>query len=324
MPQVGQPDDSGPLSQIPGMTYVTPINRPKPAVPLLAVFALLVVVILLGVGVIGYLALRRTTTTTSSPPNVSTMFTAAITKALSTGKVERHLGYSGFDYTLQEDASQITDVRLSGTATRTATNGSASVELYGSLQNTYIKYDSATTTLAPASALNNWLVVRRSGVTPAGVTGRVSQMTTPEYLLLGAYIFGNFSQQQRSTLVDYLSNHPVYQFDANSVQQAVLNNKPVLVYSVSFNADNLSAYNKLVAGMYGMSDANLQALLGTFKYYGTNKVYIDEASKQIVQVEFVINNLQVTQTFAKFDDLTLPAEPTSARIFTQYNPLPSL
>jgi hypothetical protein len=309
------------------MTYVSPLGPSPKKSPLPVLFGVLGIVILGGLVVVAYLVSKGAATVTTTTPTVSQIFTTAILQGLTTGKVQRRVVYQGMDYTLQVDASTPSAVHYSGTVERTNTKGRASADVYGSIENSFIQYKTGSSSALVSPALvGSWLWVRQKGWTPPALAPLLGQMTSPEYLLLGAYVFGNFSAQQRSAIEAFLTSHQVFVFDPTKVVKSTLNGKDVLVYQVDFNADNLVAYNRLLATDFGMDEKNMTTLLASLPYYSGNKVYIDPNLKQVVQVEFTIpsSGLAITQTFDKFGSASPADQPTEARVINQLTPMPTL
>lgn len=322
--QPAPPSANNPLASIPGMTFVAPLPAQRKSSPLPLIIGLVVLLVLGGLGVAAYLSLQTASVPSGTATTTSDVFRQAVSNGLSTGTVQRQVGGSGLDFTLLQDASTVNAPRMSVTATEKTDAGSAAFETYATLNDTYIKYISGAPVFVPSSVLNQWLWVRKAGAMPSQVDRVVGQMTELAYSTMGAYIFGNFSEAQRTELLDFLADNSVYKYDSTTVKQSTLNGKNVYIFDISFNTDNLATYNKKIGAYYGMSEASLAPLLATLKFYGPNTVYVDAEQKQIVQAEFMIGTRKITLKFDKFNATTLPAEPAATRLYSQVTPIPSL
>lgn len=71
--------------------------------------------------------------------------------------------------------------------------------------------------------------------------------------VLGEFIFHDFSDQQESELLEFLSTNEVYSYTGDPASE-IINNEQTYRYSLQINEQNLTGYNQKVAEILGIDD----------------------------------------------------------------------
>lgn len=315
----GQPAPSGPLSTIPGMTYVSPLppTRQISKLPLALGLVALVFAVVAGTALVMRLSAQ------DSLSNADILL-SAVENNLQTGSYRQDTVYSNTTYTQLSDVSLITSPRINGYLVTNVTGRSSQISTYADSRNAYFKYVSADPGLVPTKAVGQWIGLRQNSPAPASAPDQLLQLTDPAFQLLGPFVVGQFSSDQRQALVKQWSTAPVLSFSDKAVKSASVEGKDVLVYSVTYNNDNLKAYARVVAGYMGMKDSSVQLTLSALDNYRTNTVYVDPIAKRILKVEYTTSTGQVVIAFSGFGTTPVADEPKAVFQFGELLPAPRL
>ncbi len=314
-----QPAPTGPLSTIPGMTYVSPLppTRPVSKLPLALGLVALVFAVVAGTA----LVMRLTAQTGLTNADI---LLSAVENNLGTTSFRQDMSYANGSYTLLADVSAITNPRLSGYKVTTISGRASQVSSYADNRNSYLKYVKADPGLIPVNAINQWVSFQQNGVSPTAAPEHLRQLTEPAYQLLRPFMIGQFSENQRQELVKQWTTNPVLTFDDKAVKAASVEGKDVLVYAVTFNTANLKAYARVAAGYQGVSDIALNRALADLELYSTNTLYVDPIAKRIIKIEFGSSTGTVTTIFSGFNTTPVANEPKPTYQYSELSPAPRI
>jgi hypothetical protein len=189
---------------------------------------------------------------------------------------------------------------------------------YSTLQNSYVQFHSlgfgANTAADLSSLQEKWVQTRAKGVSaPGKFLGGFDTLFTPQSLLFGDFLFGNFSDKDRRLLVDFALKNNVYQYDARHVPTQTIDGKKVYVYTLTYNQYRLQQLNQMVAQLVGVSDADMQAVLDHLSQDTGAKVYVSSSTRRIISIapNTSINNAVTSINYSKYNAVHISAEPKS-------------
>ena len=193
-------------------------------------------------------------------------------------------------------------------------------EQFGYNQNYSIRYESLGTAseYVPLGTppLHQWIQLKKNNVA-VNDNLRNFQTGDPASTLLGYYIFGNFSIQDRQRLTEFAAKNKSYNYDRKKVSSTTVDGQGVYVYPISIISATQTAYNLEAAHLLNISPKNAQDLMDEF-HFGTFgikfidfKLYISKSSKRLIRIEshnFTDNTSNITD-FKNYDTteaLTVP------------------
>jgi hypothetical protein len=313
------PAAAGPLSTIPGMTYVTPLPPSRSVSKLPLALGLVALVFAIVAGTV--LVMRLTAQT--GPTNAETLL-SVVDNNLQTPSYRQDMTYGSITYTLLVDAAVATNPRINAYRVTSTAGQASQVSTYADNRNAYLKYVAADSGLVPAKAIGQWIAFRQNSVIPATAPVQLSQLTEPAFQLLGPFVTGQFSSDQRQALLKQWSVRPVLSFSDKAVKSATVEGKDVLVYEVQYNSANLEAYARMVAGYMGMPDVALQRALAGLAQYRSNTLYVDPVAKRVIKAEYSSLAGNVSTVFSGFGTTPVANEPKAAFQYGDLTPIPHL
>lgn len=299
-PSSGQANGQ-PLSGMPPL----PDNK-KPKVVLWIAAAFVVVLI------VGAIAYGLWSANQSNPDKV---FRSAINNAFSTKRVTQSSSDgSTSQASMQLDATNVADPKVSVDASINIFGTDIKLKGYGGLKNSYIYYSSfgsATADKEFGPIIGKWIQLRKNGALPAGVDQSVTILSDPRYIAFGDFMFGNFSNQDRQQLTDFVVNNKIYKYDSKSVTSDKVNGKKVLVYPITENTAKLKELNVLVAKKMGLKESDIKSSLSELssRHVSNIKLYIDVSSKRLVKVTLADSGQKETNEYSDYNSSKFPGEP---------------
>lgn len=215
--------------------------------------------------------------------------------------------------TIDYDLKNIKDPKVSTNFSFSSNGASIKLQGYGTFKSSYAKVSefNGLQTL-PEAGKNKWIQIKKDGAIAenASPLDTFYTMYDPNYVTLGQYIYGNFSSQDRKTLVDYVVKERVYEYDAKTVKKEQLDGRQVYVYSVQTSAEKLATYNKKAGEIMGMSNASIESALGLMPLSNSLKatLYIDPKAAQLIKV-VADDGSKTTTVYSKWNQVSIPAEP---------------
>lgn len=237
--------------------------------------------------VIGITALATFFFNHSQSPN--SLFDTALNNALQTRNfTQTNSDVASPSYvTIQYDVSDPANTKVQSEGKLTQGDTLIKFNGYGTFKDSFIKFPQYTAAgkSVPPAALNKWLQIRENSFDASNGYFAMLFQNDPHSAFFGDLIFGNFSTMDRSKLMDYLHQHPVYKFDTSKVKHQTYKGQAVSVYEVTEDQKALGDYNKFVGNMIGLSASQLSQDLDNTHFAGTAKLYISESAKRFVHIE---------------------------------------
>jgi hypothetical protein len=159
--------------------------------------------------------------------------------------------------------------------------------------------------------LNKWLQV--DGKDPVESMTALTPMYDPRYLMLGDYITGNFTKTQRNQLIEYVTQHKVYEYDPAKVTKKSEAGKDFYVYHAKVDSDKLYEYNRLAASFMGLDASLVKDMLDV---QGTREVTLLIDIKEEYLAKVVTDN--VTTIYSGWNATKLPDEPKPAAAYNEF------
>lgn len=272
----------------------------------------------LAAGVLG-VGVWRWTVYRNSP---AVIFGDALSNALHTQQVKQ------FWHTGTDASSVIFDLRNTKKP-RTTTiitksfGADTYVKGYGTMQNTYLAYASnpQSQSATPTELLDRWISLRTGGKLPAqSEANSMIARVDPRFQLFGPWLFGNFSQAERSELIKLAESRQLYTFDAQQVQPMQRGDQMLLVYQVKVSSAMLANYNYRAAAFFGVPRHEAERALEPFKDTQQVKFYIDADLRQLVRLEGTSNGIAYTMDYGDHtgDAAGVGTEPGADLTYPQY------
>jgi hypothetical protein len=248
------------------------------------------------------------------------VFTGMLNTSLSTKSVEQSIkdaantGSGTVDIYAEDVKHPITAIQAEVTSDEVA----VSFNSYSSLDNTYVKFNkfNAGQTVPESTfsgIVNKWIQFKKDGQTEhSSILDSFGDVFSSQYNFFGEAIFGNFSANDRKSLVDFAKTNQIYKYDASKVTKEKLDGKAVYVYAVTLNQDKLLEYNKKVAQIIGLKESDIQQALDDIGKSTGGKLYVEIGSKHLVKVESTTSDGKpATNTYQKYDAVPPQSEPTA-------------
>jgi hypothetical protein len=304
-----------PTAQIP-LTRLTSLlgSHKKAALITMAAVALLVIIVSVSSG---------------GTPDPTALFTDAINDSLAAKSLEAKPSDTG-DGTTGTVDYYLKDLQHPVVATNLTVGGgknAIALSSYASPQNAFVKL-SKFSTGTPSSdkaitpLLNKWVQLRKNGIDyKDSSTLEFGLNITPEKLVLGNWVFGNFSGKDRAALSEWAVANHLYTYDAAKVTKQQLNGVNVNVYDVSINTAKLATYNQKAATIIGFKAPaitdSLSKITATKELYAT--VYIATGSHRLQRFDVINTGNTSSITYSKFNKLKPVAEPQANLTSPQFN-----
>ena len=186
--------------------------------------------------------------------NPTPLFNQALTSSLSTKQVAAMRSGDADTTTTLLDVTKPSDPRLS-TITTKMLGADTYIKGYGTLRDTFIAFasDPAKKTDTPTDLLDQWISIRSDNTLPAGAANTsLFAMSDPRSQLLQPWVFGNFDEKTRGTLLTQIKKSKLYQFDAKKVTHSAKDNQTTYVYPVTIDGTKLAAYEAKVGEAFGI------------------------------------------------------------------------
>lgn len=275
------------------------------------------VILVLGLGAAGarlYMANR---------PTPQKVFDGSLSTLLSTKSVTQKASSGDTSGTLLYDLNDIKQPKDSFTAEVTMSGIKFNLDGYGSMQNVYINFRKIGvegTNTPDIPVLNKWIQLRKQGTLDPGVDPSLVQLADPRSVALGQIIFGNFSAGDSKDLLASAKQQPFFKFDPKNVKKETLDGHKVFVYQVTIDKKVLGEYNKKVAKIMGLPDADGEAAAQNVQDGPSEAtLYIRTDNKQVVKVASKGDDGNpITNVYTDYNNTNLPGEPKGEITYEQF------
>ncbi|MEO6761763.1 MAG: DUF1720 domain-containing protein [Candidatus Saccharimonadales bacterium] len=277
-----------------------------------AIISLVVCLVVVG-GVFTVLKLK--------PLSPDQAFKSALVNALSTKSLTQQTTAKESSVESKEivkyDLTNVKNPLVDAKVQLSADSAKVDFEGYGTLKDTYVKINELRGTESiPSTLKGKWIQINKNGITPnnSDTFNTMSYFYDPNYVVLGQYIYGNFSTTERKTLEDYALQKHLYDYTSSDVKKAKLNGTDVYVYKVRIDGTKLKDYNRMAAALFGINDLALNYSLGLVTDTSA-EMYISAKGGQLIQVK---TSSGVTTTYSDWNITELPSSPKGAIPYDKY------
>ncbi len=130
--------------------------------------------------------------------------------------------------------------------------------------------------------------------------------------LFGHFAMGNYSDNQRQELANFIVSSKVYDYDRTQVSTEVLNGNTVLVYKATINQAKLTELNEKIAKIVGVDKDSLALFsLQGLSEVSTAKMYVDSKKAVLVKVVAETDVGTIENVYSEHGTTVLPEEPKS-------------
>lgn len=288
----------------------------------------LVILILLGlllvagiiVGVLYYLRLQAEK---NDPDRV---FKEALAYSLSTTKLQADTTTAaGTTSQTKYDFTKRNDPTISNEASLKLAGSSFNIAAYGSTKNTYISYEKLPSVVKPdlvKTVQGSWVQLRDKGRLPTGVNSTLANLADPRYQAFGIIMLGNYSEQARTQLVNFMLANRVYTYNKTAVQQKAVGDQEMFIYPVKLNISYLKIANQSAAASNKFVTEDVKAAvdaLGQIKG-ATATMYVSAKDHRLQRLELVGSEGQTTTVYSHYNQLDFPVEPQTKLTWKDFSP----
>jgi len=247
-------------------------------------------------------------------PSPDEVFNQAIQHALQTKQFTQKVAVQGgSSVTLLYDVSDVKNSKVSLVGDISLGGAKLSFESYGDGKNEFLKIKSFNFSGPDADKyLNKWTQLRKDGAWAGDDASSLANFlgANSRFLVLGDYIFGNFSAAEQTELLKLMSGKKVNDYKTEKVTKDKFDGHDVYVYEVTSNQNALKEANKKAAKFMGIPDEDLQIALS---YIGSEstmaKMFVRIDTGQLVKVETEQSEMKVTNVYSAYNTTKLPAQP---------------
>lgn len=193
---------------------------------------------------------------------------------------------------------------------------------FGSMQSDYFKYTHLPNSVPSADRAiitRDWVQWRSRGAAAAGVTALLRQLSDPRYQLVGPVVFGNFSPETATKLVDYMLGNHVYTFTAGSVQKSRINGQEVWLYPLKLNLSYLKIANQSAASSEAIRPDDVQSAIDALDQYkgAQATLAVNPSTHQVVR----FSAGAITIDYSGYGQTVLPDEPVTNINWAKFQPV---
>lgn len=248
-----------------------------------------------------------------APKSPDSIFAAAMSNAMSTSSFTQttEMKDMGMSFTLSYNLDNIKKPRASTDIGLSSDMAEIKMHGYGTASSGYFKFESMSGSPVefPDKLKNKWVQVIKDGVVADGASelDTFYSVYDPYGGILGQFIFGSFSEQERKEIMEYALSEKIYEYDSKSVKKETVDGRETFVYNIKIDGDKLKAYNRKVGEIIGISQTKIDDF--------TEKIEDIEGSLSIDIEKSLLVKAQIksgasTTTYSKWNQTTLPSEPT--------------
>lgn len=252
-------------------------------------------------------------------PTPDKAFKNALENALSTKQFTQKLADRMNNATILHDVSNVKDPRVS-TKASIGLFGPQKIELegYGSFKNSYVRFSGSDNPEFINTSDGAWAQVRNNYVLPDDANLLAfNQVYDPNYTFFGPFIFGNFANNDRETLLRYILDQKVYTYDETKVTVSKLGDIEVYIYPLVIEQDKLKELYKKVAEIVGVDTARITSTLSSVTAIKTASLYISKQNSQLLK--FNVEDRGISSEYSDIDTTKLPAEPEAKILWKEYS-----
>jgi len=245
------------------------------------------------------------------------VFSQALSNTYSTKSFTKQVVYNQANYTeTSYDVQDIKKPKLSAKTFVTAggVSGFAS-EGYSTLDNTYVKFMVSDPSETQKEYADKWIQLRKDGKIPADADVNALELYDVRFTPFGLTSLGNFSESQRSDIVNYIEQNNVFSFEPREVKYQRSNAENLYMYTVTSKPDKIAGLSKKIVSIVGYGMA--PEIAKSNKEYTAN-IWVNAETKRIVQIRTQKAGQPVTYNFYNFDKADVGPEPEAQLGWSDY------